>query len=106
MAGKIYHFEEMEEFYGGDDWRMQIDVTDIWNKYEKKETTLEAFNQEYQNRLMKYKTDIVNLGADVWNDLVPLINKMSENKDEKTLLPIYEDIYEWGDKNDILIKTK
>lgn len=104
--GKIYHLDEMEEFFGGDEWRMQIDVTDIWNNYESKKITIEQFNNEYNNRLNKYKNDIVNLGADVWNDLVPLINKMKEGKDEKTLFPLYENIYDWADRHDILIKTK
>jgi len=106
MAGKIYHFNEMEEFFGEDEWRMQINITDIWNKYESKDLTLEQFNTEYKNRLLKYKNDIVNLGSDVWNDLVPLINKMNEIKGEEKLYPLYENIYDWGDKNDILIKTK
>ncbi len=104
--GKIYHFDEMEEFFGSDEWRMQIDVTDIWNQYESKQITLEKFNSEYQSRLLKYKNDIVNLGADVWNEVVPLINKMNESNEEDNLFPLYEDIYDWADKNDILIKTK
>jgi hypothetical protein len=103
---KIYYLSEMEEFYGADEWRMQIDVTDIWNKYDKKETSLKEFNTEYQNRLLKYKTDIVNLGTDVWNDVVPLINKMNENLDEEGITDLWESIYDWADKNDILIKTK
>lgn len=106
MAGKIYHLDELEEFFGADEWRMQIDCVDIWNKYEAKEITLEQFNTEYKNRLLKYKNDIVNLGADVWNELVPTINKMNEGKGEETLVPLWEDIYDWADKNDILIKTK
>ena len=103
---KIFYFNEMEEFYGEDEWRMQIDCVDIWNRYEKKEITLEMFNNEYNGRLNKYKNDIVGLGDDVWNDLVPLINKMKESTEEEKLYPLYEDIYDWADQNDILIKTK
>ena len=103
---KIFYFNEMEEFFGADEWRMQLDVTDIWNKYEGKQLTLEQFNKEYINRLLKYKNDIMNLGTDVWNEVVPLINKMNEGKDEETLFPVFEDVYDWADRNDILIKTK
>lgn len=106
MAGKIYHFEEMEEFFGGDDWKIQINIVDIWNKYSNKELTLEQFNKEYRDRLIKYKEEITNLGNDVWNDIVPLINKMNENKEEEQIFSLYEDVYDWADKNDILIKTK
>ena len=103
---KIYHLDEMEEFFGADEWRMQVDVTDIWNQYESKQTTLEQFNTQYKDRLLKYKNDIIGLGTDVWNELVPLINKMNEGKDEKVLYPLFEDLYDWADRNDILIKTK
>lgn len=106
MSGKIFHLDELEEFFGADEWRMQIDVTDIWNKYEAKEITLEQFNTEYRNRLLKYKNDIVNLGADVWNELVPTINKMNEAKDEESLIALWENVYDWADQNDVLIKTK
>lgn len=106
MSGKIYHLDEMEEFFGSDKWKMQVDVTDIWNKYSNKEITLEQFNNEYYNRLVKYKNEIVDLGNDVWNNLVELLNNMKGKKDEDDLLPVYENIYEWADKNDVLIKTK
>lgn len=106
MAGKIYHFEEMEEFFGSDDWKIQINIVDIWNKYSNKEITLEQFNNEYRERLLKYKKEILNLGNDVWNDIVPLINKMNENNEDEKIFALYEDVYDWADKNDILIKTK
>ncbi|MFW6233708.1 MAG: hypothetical protein ACOC3Z_03535, partial [Nanoarchaeota archaeon] len=77
--GKIYHFEELEEFFGSDEWKIQINIVDIWNNYSNKKITLEQFNTEYRNRLIKYKKEILNLGNDVWNDVVPLINKMNEN---------------------------
>lgn len=104
--GKIFYLDEMEEFFGGDDWKMQIDVSDIWNKFNNKDIQLDQFNTEYRNRLMEYQKDIANLGSDVWNDVVPLINKMIEDKTEEKLFPLYERIYDWADKNDILIKTK
>ena len=106
MSGKIYHFEELEEFFGGDEWKLQINIVDIWNNYSNKKITLEQFNKEYRERLIKYKSEILSLGNDVWNTLVPIINKMNENKEEEKIFSLYEDVYDWADKNDILIKTK
>jgi hypothetical protein len=103
---KIYHLDELEEFYGSDQWRLQIDVSDIWNNYNKKATDITQFNSDYRKRLMEYKTQIAELGNDVWNELVPILNKMTEKKTESDLFPIYDDIYSWGDQNDVLIKTK
>ena len=103
---KILYFTEMEEFFGGDDWKLEINITDIWNKYESKELTIEQFNIEYKNRLLKYKSDIINISTDVWNKFVPLINNLNIKKTYEDSVNIYESIYDISDKNDILIKTK
>ncbi|MFW6226076.1 MAG: hypothetical protein ACOC3V_03885 [bacterium] len=104
--GKIYHFEEMEEFFGGDEWKLQIDISDIWNKYFNKKITIEQFNKEYAQRLIKYKKQILELGNDIWNSLVPHINDLNTNKSINESFNIYDSIYDISDKNDILIKTK
>lgn len=104
--GKILYFNEMEEFFGEDEWRLQIDISDIWNKYENKELTIEQFNKEYAQRLIKYKEQITGLGNDVWNSLVPHINDLNTNKSVNESLDIYDSIYDISDQNDILIKTK
>lgn len=103
---KVYHLNDLEEFFGADDWKLTIDVTDIWNQYNKKGITFEQFNTEYYNRLVKYKSDIVNLGEDIWTTLQPLIVKLNETKDIESITSVYEDLYDWADKSDILIKTK
>jgi hypothetical protein len=104
--GKILYFNEMEEFFGEDEWRLEIDISDIWNKYENKELTIEQFNREYAQRLIKYKEQITELGNDVWNNLVPHINELNTNKTVNESLDIYDSIYDISDQNDILIKTK
>ena len=103
---KVYYFNEMEDFYGEDDWKMQIDVTDIWNQYNEKKITLENFNKKYQGRLLEYKEDITNMGEDVWTKLTELVKKMQEKVEEDELISVFDDIYNWADQNDILIKTK
>ena len=105
--GKVYHLNDLEEFFGADDWKLQINVSDIWNQYTKKQTTLEEFNNSYYNRLVEYKNEITNLGNDVWNDLNTLLPKLKETlTEEDDLISLYDSIYDWADKNDILIKTK
>jgi aspartate-semialdehyde dehydrogenase len=103
---KIYYLNELEEFYGEEEWKMQIEVSDIWNKVSKNEINFEQFNKEYAQRIIKYKKNILDLGNDVWNDIVPLINEMSNKKTKEESYGIYESIYDWADKNSILIKTK
>ena len=103
---KIYHFNDLEEFFGEDDWKMQIDVTDIWNQYNEKKINLNDFNAKYHNRLLEYKKDITDMGDDVWEKLTKLLEKMNEREEEEELISLYDDIYNWADQNDILIKTK
>lgn len=103
---QIYHLDDLDEFLGGDEWKISIDITDIWNTYSTEQIDILTFNGNYKTRLLEYKKEILQLGNDVWNDLVPLINKMIEKKTETELYPLYDDIYSWADKNDILIKTK
>ena len=105
--GKVYHLNDLEDFYGADEWKLQINISDIWNQYTNKKLTLENFNNQYYNRLIQYKNDITNLGDDVWNNLSQLLPKLKETYTEQDdLITLYEDIYDWADKNDILIKTK
>jgi len=103
---KIFHFNELEEFYGEDEWKLQVDVTDLWNQYHEKKIDLVNFNAKYHNRLLEYKKDISELGEDVWTKLLDLLGKMKEEKVEEKLISVYDDIYNWADQNDILIKTK
>ena len=105
--GKVYHLNDLEDFFGADEWKLQINVADIWNQYTKKQLTLENFNTKYYNRLVEYKNDILNLGDDVWNNLSELLPKLKETyTEEEKLISLYDDLYDWADKNDILIKTK
>ena len=78
----------------------------MWNEYTEKKIDLLTFNKKYYNRLLEYKSDVYNLGDDVWNDLSKLLEKMKNNNEEKEIVNIYDNIYDWADKNDILIKTK
>jgi hypothetical protein len=104
--GKIYHLGEMEEFFGEDHWRLQIDISDLWNNYENKKINVDQFNKEYAQRLIKYKEQIIELGVDVWNSLVQYINELNTQKNLDESLNIYDSIYDISDQNDILIKTK
>jgi len=102
---KIFHFNDLEEFFAGDEWKLQIDVTDLWNQFNDKKIDLNNFNTQYHNRLLGYKDDITELGNDVWEKLNGLLLKLEEKKKQEELLPVYDDIYNWADQNDILIKT-
>lgn len=103
---KIFHLSEMEEFFGSEEWKLEINIMDIWNQFSNKQITTEQFNKEYAKRLSSYKNEILQLGNDVWNSLVPHINDLNIKKTIEESVDIYDNIYDIGDKHDILIKTK
>lgn len=103
---KILYFNEMEEFFGSEEWKLEINIIDIWNKYSNKQITVEQFNKEYSKRLIEYKDQILELGNDVWNSLVEYINELNNRYTLVDSVEIYDHIYDISDKHDILIKTK
>jgi len=103
---KILYLNELEEFFGSEEWKIQIDLSDIWNEFSKGNKTVKEFNNEYAQRIIKYKKNILDLGNDVWNDVVPIINDMVIKETKEDSVDVYEKLYDWGDRNDILIKTK
>ena len=34
---KVYHLSDLEGFYGDENWKLTIDITDIWNQFTKQE---------------------------------------------------------------------
>lgn len=103
---KVYHFNEMESFFGGDEWKLEINISDLWQAYKTSQIQLSEFNNKYALRLNENKDKIVGLGANIWNELVPLINKVNNLTEVIASSDAYDDIYDWADKHDVLIKTK
>ena len=103
---KVFHLDDLEEFFGSDDWKLQINIVDIWNQFSNKQISAKDFNTKYNNRLLEYKDDIYNLGSDVWDNLQTILVKLNSETDETKFDSIYDNLYDWADKSDILIKTK
>lgn len=104
--GKVYHLNDLEEFYGSDEWRLTIDISDIWNKVSNNQITYEQFNKEYSKTLIQNKEQILKLGNESWNSLVPLINELNVKKSKEESFDLYDNLYDVFDKNDIQLKTK
>jgi hypothetical protein len=104
---KILYFNDMSEFFSqNEDWKVVMDISDIWNKYTTNQLTIEQFNKEYSNRILTYKNNIISLGNDIWEEVNILTHKLINTSIREESIKLYDDIYDWGDKNDVLIKTK
>jgi hypothetical protein len=105
--GKIYKFEELEDFVSkNENWRLTINIIDIWNQYQEKKITVEQFNKAYADRLTQYQSSINELGPEAWSSIEQLIPKLTSTNELNESINLYDDIYDWGDKNDVLIQTK
>lgn len=82
------------------DWDITINISDIWDKYE---TVNKNFLFEYKTRINQYKNDIIyKKGVNVWNNLVLILNDIKDANQANGKL---DEVYNWADENNILIKT-
>ena len=93
--------EEKEE-----DWKLSIDVSKMWNQYEKEQVTLEQFNTAYIKFLQENQSTIQDK-TQSWDKLNEIIVKLEEKKsDMEGSFAVWDDIYDWGDTNLVEIKAQ
>lgn len=89
-----------------EEWDLVMNFSDLWNKYENKELSLEGFVKNYKFRVNEYKDTIVNKkGIEIWNDLVNILNDFKSYEITTTHKKL-DEVYDWADKNNVEIKTK
>jgi len=99
-------FENTEEIV----WSLTIDVSQTWSEMEAGRITPSEFLKQYISALSGKKDEIIKLkGAGIWNNLAEKMNKLNENLEQgklenKDIHPLYDQIYDWADENDVLIK--
>ena len=89
-----------------DDWKLSIDVSKIWNQYDKGQITLEQFNAGYAN-FLKSNQNIIQEKTQSWKELNDIIIRLEKKKsDEEGSFAVWDDIYDWGDSNLVEIKAE
>ena len=89
-----------------EDWKLSIDVSKMWNQYEKNQVTLEQFNIAYAN-FLKNNQNIIQEKTQSWKELNDIITRLEEKKsDEEGSFAVWDDIYDWGDSNLVEIKAE
>lgn len=103
MITKFKLFEQKEQ-----NWKLILDISKIWKDslYENN-NELASFNDQYSNFLNNQKDLIIKKTSEnSWIKLQELINKLNENKNDLTeSISVWDDIYDWGDSNLVLIKA-
>jgi len=89
-----------------DDWKLSIDVSKMWNQYDKGQVTLEQFNIAYVN-FLRNNQNIIQEKTQSWKELNDIITRLEEKKsDEEGSFSVWDDIYDWGDSNLVEIKAE
>ncbi len=103
MITKFKLFEQKEQ-----NWKLILDISKIWKDslYENNNELL-SFNEQYYNFLNSQKDLIIKKTSEnSWTKLQELINRLNENKNDLTeSISIWNDIYDWADSNQVLIKA-
>lgn len=93
--------EEKEE-----NWKLTIDISKIWNQYDKNIIGLDRFNSAYIEFLTHNK-DIIQEKTNNWEKLNDIIIRLNEKKsDIENSYAVWDDIYDWGDSNLVEIKVQ
>lgn len=99
---KLY-IEEDDSLF--EDWKLIIDFTDLWDSYSNKQIDINTFINKYKLRVNEYKDQIKNIGNDVWNNLVIILNNFKDY-DKSTMYKKLNEVYDWADENNVEIKIK
>lgn len=89
------------------DWKLVIDVSKIWEKFENNNFTVEEFNKQYSNYLIE-KKDIITqyAGEKFYYELQPIIEELQQPLDSEKSESAYNKIYDLCDEYEVLLKTE
>lgn len=100
------NFNFFNKLFENSEWDFEINISDIWNKYSNGNIDIKNFCLSYKNVILNKKSEIISkFGEESWNKLNESVEKLNGIDDEKKANSIFDDIYDWADDNEVLIKT-
>ena len=90
-----------------EEWLLTIDISQIWQAYDKGDNSLLDFNNQYATLLIGQQQKICSIiGEQAWNEIEPVvINELRECKNEEESEKIYNKLYDIFDRYEIEIKV-
>lgn len=83
-------------------WLLEINIKDIWQKYNNKKIDNDNFFIKYKDILLNNKNNIIEkISDESYNELEKILEQYDNNEFEKKL----NDIYDWGDKYGVKISV-
>ncbi len=101
--GKLYIEREYEE---DTDWKLIIDISDIWKQYSNKNIDLDNFNNLYIKKLNENKNNISSvIGEFCWDEINNTYIKLQNGSNIKECEKIYNKLYDIFDKYEIKLEA-
>jgi hypothetical protein len=85
-------------------WDLSIDLSELWKNFNNKTINIESFIKKFKLKINEYKDQIILIDVNIWNNLVIILNKLKDF-DEESMYNTLTNVYNWGDENNIEIKT-
>lgn len=99
-------FENYQEYTEDVDWKLTLDVSNIWNQYSNENISIVDFSKAYKKNILEQQNNIISkISQEAWNKLQPVVMKLETIQDEQSANSIFDDIYDWADANLVYIKT-
>lgn len=103
---QFMNFTSYSKLFENSDWSMVFDISEIWNKYSNGNIQIQEFCKLYMNYILSKEGDVINkYGDDAWANLKTSALKLGSITDTISANAIFDDIYDWADGNEVLIKT-
>jgi len=103
--GKL--FIETDDGQYDENWAYTVDVTNIWQQYFNKSTTIVDFNSQYASLLMEHQQNIsAKVGDACWNEIEPIIvDDLRKATNEEVSESVYNKLYDVFDRYEVYIET-
>lgn len=100
------NFDSYSSVFENAEWGFVLDISSIWNKYSNGSMKITDFCNSYKDYILSNKDAIISkFGNDSWAKLYIPVQKLSSVVDVKEANAVFDDIYDWADSNEVLIKT-
>jgi hypothetical protein len=102
----IMTYENYNEYIDDVDWKLILDISNIWNQYSNNAIDITEFCKQYKDYILSQQNAIISaFNEEIWGKLNDIIVRLDDVTDDKTARAIFDDIYDWADSNLVLIKT-
>lgn len=101
------HLHRFDDFTagGGKEWDASVDVSGEWSTYHRGKVKPQVFAQGLV-RCFEGVAEILKSKEKCLPELREILGKVAKADDTEGIIPLLDDLYDWGDRHGIQIKSK